>query len=911
MSVVRVTNSVELEAAIKNAKPGNTISLSASDEKYSVSAWNADVVSYDPPVTITSEDPNNQAVIDQMILTRMDGVVIQGVTFSGALRASLNYNSEDLILKQCANITVQDCTFEGQADGYGTRPEGTEFVGGAIYLLGSENVTIADCDISHYLRGISHRNNTTVAITGNSFHDIQEDGIRGGGVNGLLIEDNTFTQWLGIDISWLHADFIQLWTHSTDRRTENVTIRHNFFDGQGEDGANAHQAIFARNDEVDLWGGDLDTWAFRNFVVENNIIDIDFQGGVKLSFVEGLLVTNNTILGEGRIQITSSEAVTISSNIASGLDDKDLPAAVIENNVILQSLLLGQPDYYDAVIANLEQFRATGDVANLMLREGSIADSADGTIGADIFSFTAETGGVHLVVLASPFDYATPLSTDYTLMVTDGMGNAIDLSGYDITWHFEDGSFATGASTSFDYAARGNHAVSVEIVRDGLAVGAAATVTRQPAALLFDLDIEDGTAADASSYGSVLSVGSSLLVEDAETGMWSIDMPDTGTVALPTGTPMSLLPQASIEFGFRIDPENTAVGTILNKTSWLQVNLRNTGELLFKIINPETGVAVNYFTAGADVTDGEWHHIAISFDSLQEKAAAIYLDGVLETSVAVDWTLPNRDDAFTFGNRSGDNIHMQIADLQVSSESWSAEDVQEHLAAFEQEARAIPPEDPGIAPVVQMPDTFLFAMGTENGILVDETDLGGKVTTLSGDEIASTDGTFEISSDHVVVVDAGTDLQGDEALTISFCYQRDAADGDIGALFKKQGWFQLNLRDNGEMLLKLLNTGEGTGVTNLFSKGAALNDADWHHVAVVIDAETTDTASFYIDGVLQGTAAYRALVDDAHNDFMFGSEWVGTAQSSVNGLEIDNSAWDAETVQQDYAAMLASDTLMF
>src|SRR3546814_20805373 len=72
-----------------------------------------------------------------------------------------------------------------------------------------------------------------VTVSGNSFHTMRSDGVRGGGTNDVVISNNYFTDFhpVGAD----HPDAIQLWTTNTTESARNISITGHVFErGDGD-----------------------------------------------------------------------------------------------------------------------------------------------------------------------------------------------------------------------------------------------------------------------------------------------------------------------------------------------------------------------------------------------------------------------------------------------------------------------------------------------------------------------------------------------------------------------------------------------------------------------------------------------------------------------------------------------------
>ncbi len=668
MSVeILVSNSAQLENALRNADGGETILLAPSDEKYKVSIWRSTLTPERDTITIKSADTDNPAVIEQLLLYKQTDLHFSDLVFDA--EPPTNHNKGALLLIDSKDILITDTHFRSSADEWGQR--GDPDLRG-LEITGSTNVTVTDSEFSNLKRAISHRNNDDITITNNDFHSIQEDGIRGGGVNGLTISGNHFHDWLGIDNSWLHADFIQLWSAATDRRTENVTITDNIFTGEGPN--TAKQVIFSRNDAIDLNGLDREAWEFRNWTVSNNVIDVPTSQGIKLTYVNGLDVSNNTLTYPGGIAITHTRNATITDNVAHTTGGSNNENVSFTDNVLYQRDDIALGDHQDYLFSNIGQFRETGDLAQLKLRDDSFGDRGDNDPGADVFSLI-EGDGPFFVVERLPFSYADPNRVTLELKAYDAEGREIPLPAGEVVWTLGDGTTLTGAEISHLYDERGTYDIGVALIDGSTTVASSAMRVVLPSSTLFELGVTISGAADVSIYDGDIEIPANALALDPESGLSVLEVPSSGGLSFDPGFSMAALPSATIAFTYRLTSDD-AVGHLMTKSQTVQLLHREDGRLHFSVADADRGGWRTETVPGLDLDSTEWRHIAITFDTVEAGAAKLYVDGVLVSEIPMDWLLTGDDREFDFGG----GIPFAMRDFTVSDRAWTPEQVAEEHA---------------------------------------------------------------------------------------------------------------------------------------------------------------------------------------------------------------------------------------
>ena len=269
----------------------------------------------------------------------------------------------------------------------------------------------------------------------------------------------------------------------------------------------------------------------------------------------------------------------------------------------------------------------------------------------------------------------------------------------------------------------------------------------------------------------------------------------------------------------------------------------------------------------ANLCDGMWHHVALTFDN-SDKTARLYFDYELKKTQVLaftPWYTDNTDCRMTLGG-SVETVQNSVCDMDEFRLSDTALPVEQFLR-FRAADRSL-----------LRPDTaFCFAMdceepwfGDTNRVnnLVDGATLPGKkmfkmltggdasmaassdvpAATLhpsitdeaSATNRASTYNTYEGSAggSYISVVDP-SDMFRTNSFTVECFFKGDGNINTWTPLLRRNGGgnVQMNLGFGGTsgMLSQTLLPASGTAVT--FADGTSRNDGKWHHAALVVDRE--------------------------------------------------------------------------
>ncbi|WP_309605732.1 right-handed parallel beta-helix repeat-containing protein, partial [Phenylobacterium sp.] len=192
-----------LWSAVKAALPGDTIYLSPGN----YTAMSLTGMNPSGMVTITSLDLGHPAVIAGITLTNSSNLTFTNIELTpkaqGAYAVTLGSDT---------NIRFDHLNIHASAT----------VDGNAMLIRDSKNVSVTNSEIHNIGTGISYINSDTVMLSGNKLHNIQSDGMHGGGTSNITITGNTFTDFA--PKAGDHPDAIQFWTSGTTASVHDIVV---------------------------------------------------------------------------------------------------------------------------------------------------------------------------------------------------------------------------------------------------------------------------------------------------------------------------------------------------------------------------------------------------------------------------------------------------------------------------------------------------------------------------------------------------------------------------------------------------------------------------------------------------------------------------------------------------------------
>lgn len=317
MATKTVSTSAQLVAALKSAASGDVIKLAAGE----YTPITLRDINFAGNVTIQSEDNNHPATITALTIRESSGL-----TFKNLEMYVAPGKNNPIQASASKNITFDSLDVHGTLDGSPADDAS------AMLIRNSDNIVIKNSEFQQLWHGVGLLDNTNVTITGNSFHDIRTDGVRGGGNSNLTVSGNYFTDFY--PAAGDHPDAIQLWTTNTTERVSNITIADNtIVRGEGA----PTQGIFLRDQ--------VGTLPFQNVTITGNALIGTGYNGIAVGHADNLTISDNDVVSvqgmESWIRLDKVNSGTVSNNSAARYIYSTSPNVAKADNLQTAMISLG------------------------------------------------------------------------------------------------------------------------------------------------------------------------------------------------------------------------------------------------------------------------------------------------------------------------------------------------------------------------------------------------------------------------------------------------------------------------------------------------------------------------------------------------------------------------------------------
>lgn len=316
----------ELAGAMSSAGSGDTIFLAEGDY--------GDIEVSGSGFVIAAEDGQTPRV-RTLTVRNAEGVTVRGLSISlsygdpyaSDTMVSVQGSAPDTTIESCDIFSVTDETQAGwSADDWANLP-------GTGMSSRAERVTFRNNRVRNVGYGISIAHDSPEAqVIGNLVENFSRDGLRGIGDYGLF-ENNTVKN--AYDVDDHHDDFFQSWSVGEDGSPGSgvvvgVVIRGNTFinfDDPDQPFAGAAQGI-----------GCFDGF-FEDWVIENNVVQVNHWHGITLLGARNVRVVNNTVIDNRLGERPGPPWIDVSAH----KDGTESSGIVIRNNLV-QSITLDATD---------------------------------------------------------------------------------------------------------------------------------------------------------------------------------------------------------------------------------------------------------------------------------------------------------------------------------------------------------------------------------------------------------------------------------------------------------------------------------------------------------------------------------------------------------------------------------------
>lgn len=628
--IIRVSSAEELDAALAKATGGETILLEAGDYgNLSIKDLN-----FSSEVTIKSASSTDMAIFEEVYVADSSNIVFDSIDIDFTPdEDTVAWDSAVRVLNS-SNLTFKNTDITGGNAINGVPPEtdagdldATGNVlglptGRAMTISDSSGITIESNDISEFYNGIVISNSDGLNILNNEIHDLRTTPIRGGDVNDVVIDGNTFYDFVPWKLGGEgdHGDFIHFWTQPSTQTgpSENITVTNNFFK-QG-DGA-ALVGVYLE-DNYDL--------GYKNVNFSDNVMYNGDRQGVRIENADGVTLEGNTLLQSSGDQNNAptfvltegTTNVSITDNILSSemaLNGSDLANIDISNNLYVQRHDPNGENYVGDLFVN-PFVGADADLVDLQALPGSLVETMG--VGAPLTAYNSTaTDGMSGFVTNEAGDGLQMLDQSFSVAGLVGPGGAIDASSASVSWDFGDGSTAVGLEQSHSFAKAGEYEVTATVkLADGQILTLTKTVVVDtPIALYSNFDAGLQDLSDTEN-----SVGIDTGVKLESSGDGQAVRLNGGVVKYESSAELFNNDEFTVLLDFKKDAgDENASGRLINFSGSFVVKVDGDG--LAIALTTDKGTSwINTGDIGLD--DSNWHSLALTFSG-KDGTAIVYLDG--------------------------------------------------------------------------------------------------------------------------------------------------------------------------------------------------------------------------------------------------------------------------------------------
>lgn len=262
---------ITLASILESAAPGDIIHLTPGGyDRLELSGRH-----FSQPITITGAG----AVVKDLSIRNSSGISIQNIEIDTSC-GSGNINKAVIYSSSLVKID-------------GVRLHGSRTCASAILLRDVRDVSVTRSDVYGTQTGINYLGGINVLVDGNTVHDVQYDGIRGGCVSRLTVSNNRLTNFRPSPGD--HPDAIQNWTTGCKTTTTDLAFINNIYTRGTGPLSTVAQGIFVARDS------DTDTRYARVRICGNIVIGGMYNG----------------------IMATGADEIDVSNNIVSGFQDME------------------------------------------------------------------------------------------------------------------------------------------------------------------------------------------------------------------------------------------------------------------------------------------------------------------------------------------------------------------------------------------------------------------------------------------------------------------------------------------------------------------------------------------------------------------------------------------------------------
>jgi Ca2+-binding RTX toxin-like protein len=272
-----------------------------------------------PGVTIASADLLHPAVITALNVSSSSGLAFRDLE----LRADRAGGDNAFRVSGSHDVSFTRLDVHGSLDG-----DPSNDVSGFLVRT-SSNISLTDSEFRELSFAFEHLDTDHLTLSGNEFHNLRSDGIRGGGSSFITITGNRFHDFHPIAAD--HPDAIQFWTSNTTTNAHDILVANNLiYRGDGQQ----MQGVFISDEVAGVY--------YEHVLVEGNLISGGLFHGITVASAFDVTVRGNIVQGfldnKSWIRLENVDGATVSNNQANLVTTNVVDKNIVQSDNILLPL---------------------------------------------------------------------------------------------------------------------------------------------------------------------------------------------------------------------------------------------------------------------------------------------------------------------------------------------------------------------------------------------------------------------------------------------------------------------------------------------------------------------------------------------------------------------------------------------
>jgi hypothetical protein len=261
-----ISDAATLQRAIECASAGATLKLGADAQLGTLDLKGVKANG----LVIVSSDSGRPAQFSGIRLLESEGITLRNLKIAGPMPPQWQ---NAIVVRRSRQVVLEGLQLTG------SRAIASD---SGVMVQESQDVDVRRLIVTGYRNGITLFNVRGVRVSENALHDLENDGIRGAGIEQAVIERNLVGNIN--PVAGGHADGIQFWSRNQKTASKGIVVRQNLMvRGRGQ----PFQGIFVR-DSAKL--------PFRNLEISGNAVIGGNFHGISVNGADEVRVSRNVVV---------------------------------------------------------------------------------------------------------------------------------------------------------------------------------------------------------------------------------------------------------------------------------------------------------------------------------------------------------------------------------------------------------------------------------------------------------------------------------------------------------------------------------------------------------------------------------------------------------------------------------------